>query len=262
MNISTDCTLLIKSLDELIHVDSAHDLGVWVSEKLLPIFEPSAFVLKWGRMQPKEVLRPIFVTSAYPESLVDKTKSLEPDDFVPLLPSWKVTELPMVKDMASLAEDKHKTWYPVFQASAFKKVCVNGCYDIRGDYLTYICMTDPNPCLSNTSIELVLSVFTPVIHTTLCRLRRKKRLAKQRIVHRSLTPREVEILDWVKKGKTNEEISSILGISFHTIKNHVQSIMIKLRANNRAEAVGKAFNSDAPNSKFMDTQFEFPIRHK
>jgi len=52
-----------------------------------------------------------------------------------------------------------------------------------------------------------------------------------------LTPREREILDYIAQGYLNKEIAIELGISEQTIKNHVTSILRKLNANARTEAV-------------------------
>lgn len=54
-----------------------------------------------------------------------------------------------------------------------------------------------------------------------------------------LTSREAEILRWVEKGKSNNEIAQILSISHLTVKNHVQKILRKLNAQNRAQAVAR-----------------------
>ena len=54
-----------------------------------------------------------------------------------------------------------------------------------------------------------------------------------------LTTREVGILNWVRVGKTNSEIASILGISPYTVKNHMQSIFKKLDVYNRVQAIAK-----------------------
>jgi len=51
------------------------------------------------------------------------------------------------------------------------------------------------------------------------------------------TPREREVLKWVKVGKTAWEISKILSVSERTVKFHVQNIMRKVNATNRAQAV-------------------------
>ncbi len=52
-----------------------------------------------------------------------------------------------------------------------------------------------------------------------------------------LTPREKEILSYMAQGYVNKQIAHQLGISEQTIKNHVTSILRKLNANVRTEAV-------------------------
>jgi two-component system, NarL family, response regulator YdfI len=52
-----------------------------------------------------------------------------------------------------------------------------------------------------------------------------------------LTPREVEVLQLLSEGLGNKEIASRLNISEHTAKFHVASIMAKLGAASRTEAV-------------------------
>jgi antitoxin HicB len=55
-----------------------------------------------------------------------------------------------------------------------------------------------------------------------------------------LTPRESEILNYVAQGYLNKEIAELLGISEQAIKNHINSILRKLNANSRTQAVWAA----------------------
>ncbi len=52
-----------------------------------------------------------------------------------------------------------------------------------------------------------------------------------------LTPREAEVLLWVAQGKSNPEISTILGAAENTIKVHLGRIFEKLGADNRHAAM-------------------------
>lgn len=56
----------------------------------------------------------------------------------------------------------------------------------------------------------------------------------------ALTPREVQVLTAIADGASNKLIARRLGISFHTVKFHVASILAKLDADSRAEAVAEA----------------------
>lgn len=58
-----------------------------------------------------------------------------------------------------------------------------------------------------------------------------------------LSGREVQVLEWVRDGKTNQEIAQILDISPLTVKNHVQKILRKLKVSNRAQAVAQGISS-------------------
>jgi DNA-binding NarL/FixJ family response regulator len=51
-----------------------------------------------------------------------------------------------------------------------------------------------------------------------------------------LTPREAEVLLWVAQGKSNPEISTILGVAQNTIKKHLQNCFEKLGVDNRNAA--------------------------
>ena len=52
-----------------------------------------------------------------------------------------------------------------------------------------------------------------------------------------LTPRELEVLRLLADGASNKMIAHKLGISEHTVKFHVTSILSKLNAGTRTEAV-------------------------
>lgn len=56
----------------------------------------------------------------------------------------------------------------------------------------------------------------------------------------ALTSREVEVLEYLACGKSNKEISSLLGISETTVKSHLRSIFRKLDVLSRTEAIGTA----------------------
>ena len=51
-----------------------------------------------------------------------------------------------------------------------------------------------------------------------------------------LSPREMEILQYVTRGMSNKEIASRLGISHQTVKNHMTAILHKLDVEDRTQA--------------------------
>jgi DNA-binding NarL/FixJ family response regulator len=59
----------------------------------------------------------------------------------------------------------------------------------------------------------------------------------------SLTPRECEIMIWVKDGKSTSEIASILNISQDTVKFHMKNVFHKLGATSRSQAIAVAIEN-------------------
>lgn len=51
-----------------------------------------------------------------------------------------------------------------------------------------------------------------------------------------LSPREMEILQYVTRGQSNKEIAKTLGISHQTVKNHMTAILHKLAVEDRTQA--------------------------
>lgn len=82
----------------------------------------------------------------------------------------------------------------------------------------------------------ILNVTIPHLHQALCRAVKH---VNTRTVG-SLSPREKEVLKWMKEGKSTWEISMILRLSERTVHFHAQNIMHKLDASSRAHAVAIA----------------------
>lgn len=53
----------------------------------------------------------------------------------------------------------------------------------------------------------------------------------------SLTPRELEILEWMASPNTYKQIAALLSVSEETVRSHAKNILEKMRQPNRAQAV-------------------------
>jgi transcriptional regulator EpsA len=96
-------------------------------------------------------------------------------------------------------------------------------------------------CPFDERLSRTVQVLAPVVSMTLARV-----LASGGGVSRSdnmLSPREIEILEGVRDGRTNPEIAVRLGISPLTVKNHIRHILKKLQVRTRGHAVARALSS-------------------
>lgn len=69
----------------------------------------------------------------------------------------------------------------------------------------------------------------------------RRRVKIDRREREPLTAREREVLRWMATGRCNKEIGGRLKISVQTVKNHVHSILAKLGARRRREALRVAY---------------------
>jgi NarL family two-component system response regulator LiaR len=80
------------------------------------------------------------------------------------------------------------------------------------------------------------SLLQPVVASKLLR-HVSDQAQEDRFIREALTEREMEVLGLLAQGKTNKEIALELVITERTVKFHVSSILGKLGAGNRTEAV-------------------------
>ena len=84
------------------------------------------------------------------------------------------------------------------------------------------------------------SILEPEVAGKLMARMREKNIDK---LHHQLTEREVEVLQLIAEGKTNQDIADELFIAIKTVKVHVSNILSKLEVNDRTQAVIYAFKN-------------------
>lgn len=94
--------------------------------------------------------------------------------------------------------------------------------------------------LERTQVEAVLADARPFLAALLAADGPDPATAENGDADGPLTPREIEVLAAMADGASNKVIARRLGISFHTAKFHVASILAKLDADSRTEAVAHA----------------------
>lgn len=115
----------------------------------------------------------------------------------------------------------------------------HGVFEPKDSTGTIFSFAGPSIEPSNQQVAC-LQIIIPHLHQALIRFCRKKIISEEIGVQLPLSEREIEVLKWIKMGKTNWEISAILNISERTVKFHVTNILGKLNASTRGHAVAKA----------------------
>jgi transcriptional regulator EpsA len=107
-----------------------------------------------------------------------------------------------------------------------------------------------SPGMRSSELQRVhLDLLVPHLHSTYLRVQSVERemsdaapraIPREGVARPTITEREKQILGWVREGMSNLEIGAELSISPLTVKNHIQKILRKLGAANRAHAVARA----------------------
>lgn len=125
---------------------------------------------------------------------------------------------------------------------------VHGITDHRGQYDCLYAIFSKQP--SAPSARYAFSVLLPYIDSALRQVMHTPADVQDsspaalaasvaRTPENPMSERERQIMRWVRQGKTNGEIGTILDISTFTVKNHMQRIFKKLDVYNRAQAVSR-----------------------
>jgi DNA-binding NarL/FixJ family response regulator len=84
------------------------------------------------------------------------------------------------------------------------------------------------------------SVLSPPIASLLVRRLREPAETEPPLPDPEFTERQLEVLELLARGISNQEIAKALFLSEHTVKNHVSSILLKLEVANRIQAAVRA----------------------
>lgn len=236
----------VDRVRESAHIKCHLQLLLWLQGNFQRCIPHQIFIAAWGDFSEGSVQHD--VVSAFPFVRTGPVANQEIRRFIGyLFRRWvdqgagpfgyKFDDLKFDSEIAGIDE-----------AGAFqsmRSVLVHGIRDERGrhDCLYVFLNADPDitpSSLDNLRITLpfVDSALRQVAHLP-CQSKNRLKAEEQQVElppDQTLSPREVEIMDWVKMGKTNYEIGIILNISTFTVKNHLQRIFRKLDVTNRAQA--------------------------
>jgi DNA-binding CsgD family transcriptional regulator len=96
-------------------------------------------------------------------------------------------------------------------------------------------LSHTNP--DGSGLELIVSkTVDPVTAETRLFLEEKRTLSPSLIQSLGLTPRQSEILYWISKGKTDDDIAELTGAGRRTVQKHLENIYRKLGVETRTAA--------------------------
>jgi DNA-binding NarL/FixJ family response regulator len=113
---------------------------------------------------------------------------------------------------------------------------------IRAGARGYLLKGDSDPQLAQ-SIEQIMRGEYPVSPALARHLFRLAGSSHAPSSATKLSPRELELLQWLSKGESYASCAEKMGISFSTVQTHIRNMYRKLDVNNHRQAIHKAQSS-------------------
>ena len=157
-----------------------------------------------------------------------------------VMTAWQKSRMPCLIDSRLSRRCDDENIISILQKHELNNIASHGMCDVNGEILSFFSfMRIPGGL--NAHHAYLLEVLIPYVHRALIHaMASDPANEKVECYNGLITHREKEILTWVKVGKSNWEIATILDISPRTVKNHVCNIIKKMSAQNRGHAVAKA----------------------
>ena len=122
------------------------------------------------------------------------------------------------------------------------KVIMLSTSDAEEDIFRAVTMGAKGYLLKESAPNRLLDAIRTVAAGGSCLPEELRRVYEARAAERGLTSRESEILRYIAKGYSNEEIADMVHLSLNTVKTHVKSILSNLNVSDRAEAVAEGIH--------------------
>lgn len=247
---------LVELLDKLGQVNTPEMLLAWASEEVGRTLPHRAFLCGLGRKHHSSVSPVKVFASNVPADFLRALKKTDGICLSEALRKWLGGGDALLLETAEMeGAGFDGEWLKSFKASGLQNIASHGVYDLPGQYLTWFSfhqVAEP----FGAHFRRLLGLLAPAVHVALLRIVQKlKADANATRTDRTLTARELEVLVWVCEGKTSAEISDILGVARNTVRNQIQSILVKLRVNTRAQAAAKAIKKGLVVPRQPDSQF-------
>jgi transcriptional regulator EpsA len=236
----------VDRVRESLSIKSHFQLLAWLQGEFQRCIPHQIFIAAWGDFS--QGLVQYDVVSALPSVRTGSFISTDVDQFTnALFNRWLVQgSQPFGYSFVSLKIGTGASGKSVEAAfRAMRSVLAHGIRDERGRHDCLYAFLSTNPEITASSLDY-LPITMPFFDLALRRIRHLPcqyvtETSQQEEIDdstndRTLSFREMELMDWVRLGKTNDEIGIILNISKFTVKNHLQRIFRKLDVTNRAHA--------------------------
>jgi transcriptional regulator EpsA len=243
---AVDKACLVELIESLLPVSTAEAFIAWTAGPLQALLPHGAMICGIAEISLQGVRIKRVVTRNWPFAFLKRLTTPGKGFYSPIMQRWLKTQRAQLYDPAEDHSITHERWLQAFRDFDLRNIAAQGILDLGSSLASYFNFVRIPEQLSPRHAH-ILELLTPHMHLALGRaLSSAEPRPQPQPASLQMTERERVVLDWMQQGKTNWEIARICMRSEHTVKNQVSSILAKLGAANRAQAVAKARDLAAP----------------
>jgi transcriptional regulator EpsA len=239
-----DNHLILEVIQESINIATHLELLNWLNGKFQTILPHDILISAWGDFSLALIDTDVVTLDPMIRSGNIGNIKLAPK----IIELFKLWQLNQYKPLILNIEDNFFGFENLTLSNSIEQVQIrkllklkiallHGVKDNRGrDDCLYILLSEHSMPVNS---KMAMPMLMPHIDCALRRIDQLQVKEEEVEISKKLSYRECEIMNFVKEGKTNDEIALILEISMFTVKNHLQRIFTKLGVTNRSQATNK-----------------------
>lgn len=233
----------IAAIQSSLEIETPAQFLQWTRKELQALFPHEILVCGVGQIHKESIQIRHTLNWNFPTGHLQGIGQPDGGVMSPIMDKWCRERKPQLFEPDGAKMEPCPTWLSLFHQYQLHNIAAHGMRDLGGKAASYFNffripgkLTPHHACL--------LDLLVPHMHVALVRALENCKPAPQKkaTAKQVLSAREIAILQWMQEGKTNWEIAAIERRSALTVKNQVRSILVKLRVNNRAQAVAKAIS--------------------
>jgi transcriptional regulator EpsA len=231
--------IFVALAESALRIASPADFLTWTSGPLQELFPHGMLICGLGQIAGEGIRIHRMLAWNFPKEYVEAIRRDNAGVMSPIMHKWCREFRPQLFEPGQMAVDP--AWLTIFERHGLGNIAAHGMRDVSSNMASYFNFSRvPGPLGPRTAT--LLELLVPHMHVAL--LRACAGAPKESAAKTALSARELEVLHWLREGKTNWEIAQILGTSENTVKHQVRSLLVKLGVNNRAQAVAKALSAE------------------
>lgn len=236
---SAESARLLQLLDLLEEVDTEQQFRDLIDGAIQAVLPHRKLACATGRVlsEPAGIAPHYLLLHGFPTAYLESLR--QPSGLLrsALTDRWLHTRKPVLVELLHDTRSWPTAWVLDARRHGFTNFASHSFFEATSNTFTNFCFADVAGRLGAKHAH-ILRLLVPHLHLALVRVAGTGTPLPKPV--QELHPHQLDILRWLHVGKTNWEISMILGMSVHNVKYHVAQLLVKLDAANRVHAVARA----------------------